>query len=86
MTLATYYRLCDKAQWSTYGSANYDDRIRIRAKLKLLAAEADGDPEKTEIYLAFTVASCSRRPGSPEGDHLPWPAPEDFNLGPADLE
>lgn len=85
MNTDTYYGLCNRTQWSTYGNPNYSDRQRIRAKLKILAVEAAGDPEKTEIYLAFTVASCSRQPGNPEGDHLPWPTPEDFNLGPDDL-
>ena len=85
MSLATYFRRCDVTQFHTQGCDSYDGRRRIQERIDRLRDSAD-TPEKVEIFLAWMTAAASRYPGSVVSAAIPYLTPDDFNIGPPDME
>lgn len=85
--LGDYFLRCDRTAWTAhYGAASVERRRTLKARAGRRAEEAIGNPEKTEIYLAFVAAACTRFPGSKLSDWTEWPKASDFGLTEPDLE
>lgn len=85
--LGDYFQRCNRTAWTAHhGAASLERRRMLSARCGRRAEEAIGNPERTEIYLAFVAAAATRFPGSKMSDWIKWPEAADFDIAEADLE